>query len=283
MRKIIIITLFAISAVSYGQLIPGVVASSHYEEGSIFCAEYQLVYNAMVSKPTASIASAQNKMVTDLVSGGLWAKLNVFFVFANETNDNSEALIDWINPTNLSILEGSPTFISLQGFTGDGVDDCINTQFVPATDGGALYLASAANIGIYLRLDQNVNTVAFGTGTNTYLRPRSSGYANAYLHSTSGTSAISDNSSGLWVVDRPNADSLRVYHNGLLFDSELKSQNTSLPSSNLYYLSQSSGAGFSTNEVSIGFAGAYLSSSEIALLNAIVETYMDAIGKGVQP
>lgn len=73
------------------------VTSVTFEGGYI--AEYQAVYDAMVSPPPGNVAFQQNKMVRKLVADGVWTKLDIFYCYAQHTNDDGEALLDWKQPT----------------------------------------------------------------------------------------------------------------------------------------------------------------------------------------
>jgi hypothetical protein len=63
-----------------------------------FVSEYNVVYRAMTTKPAADVAEAQNDMVKTLVDNGRWSKLDIFYLYAQSTNDDGEALLDWKQP-----------------------------------------------------------------------------------------------------------------------------------------------------------------------------------------
>jgi hypothetical protein len=100
-------------------------------------AEYTAVYNELTTKPSDAIRDAQNAFVKALVDGGVWAKLDRLFVFAQTVNSASEALLDWLHPADAAkkaALISTPTFTALEGFTGDGIGKAISSEYNPTTD-----------------------------------------------------------------------------------------------------------------------------------------------------
>ena len=53
--------------------------------GGGYCAEYQAVYDLLDTKPGADTANAQNTLVTELKTAGVWAKGDLLYVFAQRT------------------------------------------------------------------------------------------------------------------------------------------------------------------------------------------------------
>jgi hypothetical protein len=108
-------------------------------QNSSFDADYQAVLNRAVALgytlPSASQRIKQNTLVLALKSGGIWTKLDVLYIFANDGGSNFGTL-NWKAPTlNQATLINSPTFTNNQGFTGNGTSSYINTNFNPATQG----------------------------------------------------------------------------------------------------------------------------------------------------
>lgn len=87
------------------------------------------------SLPSASVQTKQNTLLTSMKANGVWAKLDVFYVFAQD-GGSSFATLNWKNPAaNQAALVSSPTFVSNGGFTGNGTSSYIDTNFNPATQG----------------------------------------------------------------------------------------------------------------------------------------------------
>jgi hypothetical protein len=107
--------------------------------GLAYETEYQAILDKAIelgySLPSDAVKLKQNTLLTSLKSTGVWAKLDVFYVFAQD-GGSSFATLNWKNPAaNQAGIASSPTFTSNQGFTGNGTSSFIDTNFNPATQG----------------------------------------------------------------------------------------------------------------------------------------------------
>ncbi len=119
--------------------------------GGINWSSYWTALNAaMTNKPSQAYSMAANTFIEALVDGGVWAKLDRLFVFAAETNDGGEALLDWIHPTGTgALIVGSPAFTSCVGIKGDqSVNNYINSRYNPISV-NANYQQNSASIGAW--------------------------------------------------------------------------------------------------------------------------------------
>lgn len=123
-------------------------------QNSSFDADYQAVLTKAVALgynlPSASQQIKQNTLLLALKAGGIWNKLDVLYIFAND-GGSSFATLNWKNPNaNLATLPNTPTFITNQGFTGNGTSSYINTNFNPAI-GTNNYVLNNASRHIFVR------------------------------------------------------------------------------------------------------------------------------------
>ena len=131
--------------------------------------EYQPIYDLFTTKPDVSVADAQNTMVSSLVGAGLWDRMDIFYLFANNASDN--ALINWKNPGTYDADKvGASEFTTMEGYEGS-TGDFISTNFIPASN-GVNYALDSAGIGIYPRFDIQENNYLFGGASNTRCRFR---------------------------------------------------------------------------------------------------------------
>ena len=108
--------------------------------GESFDADYQAILNKGTALgytlPSAAVQAKQNTLLASLKASGVWAKLDVFYVFAVDNNASAFATLNWKNPNaNQSTLVSSPTFVSNGGFQGNGTSSYIDTNFNPTTQG----------------------------------------------------------------------------------------------------------------------------------------------------
>jgi hypothetical protein len=252
-----------------------------------FITEYQNVYNAMVNKPNSAYAARQNTLVKALVDASLWSgKFDLFYVFANVTNDASEAQINWITPGTYNCANISNTaFMALEGFKGDGVADYLNTGWDPSAN-SVNYDLSTCSMGLYQRLNIDENTAAMGAYGNedsqTYMQTRNSNTIYGMINSGEGNYVTITNSLGLLVLNRIDASYMSFYQNGTQLSNNSRADIRMIPSSTFHILTQKNWGGYSNNQVSMAFVGGLLSAVDISMLNSTFETYMDSNGKGVE-
>jgi len=137
--------------------------------------EYQAILDRATTLgytlPSDAVKLKQNTLLTSLKSTGVWAKLDVFYVFAQD-GGSAFATLNWKNPAaNQAGIASSPTFTSNQGFTGNGTSSYIDTNFNPLTQ-GAQYTQNDASRYFFThaisgtgRFDGNMNA-----GRNSIVR-----------------------------------------------------------------------------------------------------------------
>ena len=97
--------------------------------------------------PSSLVQGKQNRLVVDLKDAGIWSKLDTFAVFAGGSGagDVNFCLIDWKRLSQMTNVNGC-TF-SGNGFTGDGIDSYINTNFNLLTNSVNYTQDSASKFG----------------------------------------------------------------------------------------------------------------------------------------
>lgn len=127
--------------------------------GFAFDSDYQAILDRATvlgyTLPTLEQQNLQNTLLINMKADGVWAKLDVFYNFANNGSVGF-ATINWKNPSlYLASPTNNPTFTSNVGFTGGGTS-FINTNFMPSN--GVQYQQNNASRYLYLH-------TANGTGT----------------------------------------------------------------------------------------------------------------------
>jgi hypothetical protein len=107
--------------------------------GPTYDPDYQAILNRATTLgytlPSASVQAKQNTLLTSMKADGVWAKLDVFYVFAQDGGADFGTL-NWKNPNaNQSTLVNTPTFVSNGGLQGNGTSSYIDTNFNPVTQG----------------------------------------------------------------------------------------------------------------------------------------------------
>jgi hypothetical protein len=254
-----------------------------------FSAQYQAVYDSFTTPPSESVALAQNTMVQSLVDSGVWTKLDIFYLFAQESNGASEALLNWISPGVYNATAvSSPLWTSLEGYTGDGIADFINSNWNPSTD-ATNYAQNSASIGCYIRNNVEETVVDFGCnagGIFIYFYTRLGGDKSRINLNAGAQDTVSGqiDSRGFWVANRVLATEQDIYRNAIRTLNAAEN-STGVPNADLYALCHNSGGptSFTTKQMSCFFAGGGLTPTDITNFMNALETYMDSNGKGVIP
>jgi hypothetical protein len=246
-----------------------------------FCSAYRAVYNAMTNKPTNAIAVQQNLLVQTLITGGVWAKLDLFYLFANYSNTAGESYLNWVNNVLYTATNtGATAWTTLEGFTGDGAGDHLHLNFNPSTN-AVNFTKDACSMGVYMRLDKTEDGVAMGVGDGTQqatIIPRYSAGSGmvAYLNSiANGSDATVATGSGFFIITRQSS-STNVVDLG-----DVAITSTTIPNGDFHILGLLGGE-YSTNQISVAFLGGALSNAEVTIMNDAVEVYMDSNAKGVE-
>jgi len=262
--------------------------------GDQFCAEYGAVYMAMTNPPDADIAGQQDIMVRALVAGGVWTLLDVFYLFAQQSNAAGEALINWINPAVFTAtLHGTinPAFTSLEGFTGNPAQGAyINSNYNP-TPHGVNYTLNNACYGTYIRILGTqgafaVMGVMTGAGIiegySWFLPNRGSSGRYAIINSGSLPLDYDNTDLGTHIITRSDANNVDWDTPLNLYDVDQVSE--AISNENFYFLARNNNGvadSFYDGQLSCGFAGGHLDAAKRTILKNAVEAYMVSNGKGL--
>jgi hypothetical protein len=118
-----------------------------------FSAEYKAILAEGTAQgytlPSSSQQAKQNIFLKSLITSGVWAKLDLILVFAND-GSKEFGCINWKNPSGTkATLVNSPTFTMNAGFTGNGTSSYILTGYNP--DGTLNYKQNDASRMIYVK------------------------------------------------------------------------------------------------------------------------------------
>jgi hypothetical protein len=138
-------------------------------------ADYQAVLDRASSlgytAPSAAQQTLQNTLVTDLKTAGVWDKLDVFYVFATD-GDSDYATLNWKTPASFQATKvNSPTFISNEGYQGDGSSSHLDTNFNPKTHSTASsqYSIGAGGYNFQKPTSTYDNIIGVDNGSNDLL------------------------------------------------------------------------------------------------------------------
>jgi len=255
----------------------------------LFDADYRAVLNRgtalSYTLPTLAQQKLQNKLLMDMKTDGVWAKLDVFYNFAN--NGSIEfGTLNWKSPTTRqSTLIGSPNFISNQGIQGTGTS-YISTNFNPNLGGPNQYVRDNASRYFYLYQNSVSTNVSFDGGNSASVN----GISRANLDSqrinqgTSTLTGIPTNAfdftavKGMKSIHRTSSTNVELFNDTTQESRIATSVALSSGANNTiqFVLRGTSTTVFATHTVSMYAMGASLVSENAAFV-ADYNTYINAI------
>lgn len=256
--------------------------SSGYE----FIPESEAFFDELIVQP-----SQEQKIIYDqnlfrpLVDIGYYSLLDYLLVPGNLEQYNT---VNAVNPTaTAATVVNSPLYTSLEGWTGNGTTQYINTNFNAAIN-GVNFTRNDGCIGVYRRDNGAANSLEIGGNSATIANQiRTRGATNLYMakvNSSTGLgslSASSTDSRGLFHISRTGASAVEAFKNGVSVDTDTESSGV-VPSVNVYFLAANANGvavTFSVAQLSIVYYGS--SSIDPASISTILNGYMTAIGKNV--
>jgi hypothetical protein len=264
----------------YGQ---GILNSFSIPSGTSFDSDYQVILDKAVSLgytlPSSNTQTLQNTLLTSLKTDGVWDKLDIFYVFAVDNNASEFTTINWKNPNALvntptqSTLINAPAFTNKAGFTGNGADNYINTNYNPATqsinytlNNASRYYFPHAFVGT-TRVDGTlvsaVNSLVVGV-TNAH---RINAGTNTLTNALPVTSSINAKS-----IHRTSANDVSIYQ-GIIGSSSTQA-STVIFNSNQHILN--AGSVFALHTVAAYAMGASMISENTDFVNAW-DTYKSSL------
>ncbi len=171
-------------------------------------------------KPSPFYLFEIDYFIARLKIAGIWKQLDRLWIFATE--QQSHARVSLVNPNGINtpwpsnITEvNSPEWTKLQGYTGNGSNSYLNTNFV----NGTYYKLNSASIGFYINALNTASSgqdgVYDGTNITSLILNYSSGLDYADLNSlVNNISGTAKGKAGLYIMNRINNSSLALSFNG---------------------------------------------------------------------
>jgi hypothetical protein len=247
-------------------------------QNSSFDADYQAVLNRAVALgytlPTPAQQIIQNNLVLSLKAGGIWNKLDVLYIFANDGGSDFGTL-NWKAPTlNQATLINSPTFTANQGLQGNGTSSYIDTNFNAVTQ-GVNYVQD--NASRYLYLFQASSTGALdGKAVASINNMARTSTSNQRINQ--GTTALTGGSfdftatQGMKSIHRTNSTNVELFN--ATTQGSRTANSASMNSNNQLILR--SGASYGGHTISMYANGASLVAENTAFVNAF-NTYITSL------
>jgi hypothetical protein len=254
----------------------------------VFSPEALLYFNRFDIQPPLAVRKELAKFIDGLVSDGIYAKLDEFWIYAINTSHN--ALLGVKNYKNCSVL-GGMAFTTNRGFAGDFSNKALDTNYIPSVDKINFDLNSGS-IGVYNRVSSASNRVDIGcqnASSNVLALISGSTLVTNFKVAFNSISFFSigvlgSNTLGLIASVRTAANNVRTYKTGSFLNQALN--NSGIPSVRLYVGANNNNgslASATNNEYCFAFVGGLLTDANVISIATRLEIYLDYIGAGVMP
>lgn len=242
--------------------------------------------NGIVS-PFMEQQALQSTLISDLKTAGVWAKLDLFYMFKQSGSEDFKRR-NWINPATFDLVNaagGSITFTDDLGVSQSG-GGSLDSGYAIQTSGTNLS-QNSISIGAKNATNATVTTTTCEVGANP-------GDAGDIMLSTGWTSIQSRLSSGsissvvhttanhFFVATRRASLDSSYYKDGVELVNNTTTASVPIGATSRIFLLASSGSGntsaFHTNQtLEMAFVGGGLTNQEVADMHTAIQTYTDAI------
>jgi len=243
------------------------------------------LFARMDVQPTDERKRLISNMIDSLQLYSIWDSLDIFYMLASY--DEQSSLLNWVSTSFNAIAYNNPEFSIDTGWTGNGSNTYINTNYTPSTD-AVHYKLNNGTIGCYVNSNELVdNKALFGikdgvAGYVGVLVRTSPTVFETYINSISVAYYNHDSYiTGMVTLKRSSATSVTIYKNQLYLTGN-NIPSTILPVGDVYLLTMNNYAGrFTTNTLSSFYIAGGLSHTQILKLHELTEWYLDELGSGM--
>jgi len=227
---------------------------------------YQAILNNASSRgviqPSANEKTIQNALVKNLIDDGIWARLDAFYMCANNITDATGgfALINWKNPSsNYGTSTALPSISPKSGFTGNGSTQFVNLNFNATA--GTNFANPNGSFGVWVGTLAGVASPVIAAGlANNRIRNGSSIISGATVTTPNYTS-------NSFLHLNKTSGAVVSFRNGI---STSGSNVTWVADNNSFnLLKYNDSTSFGTSQIKVAFIGGDLASFAITFYNRI--------------
>lgn len=254
--------------------------------------EYLAYEGAMSTTPSTTWREAGSQLFIDLRAAlgvvSLNAALDFMYILAAETEQ--AGLLNAANPgAHTATNVNSVAFEASRGFTGNGTNSYLNTNYNP-TASAINFARNNAALGVYSRTNIANNTY-FDIGAGGFLQVAANintraaaGVANGSINAADGQfSANNPNSLSLHVLNRSASNVTVMYKAGNQIGNVSTTLSTGIPNRNFYICAANTNPNYSVRQLAFAFTGRAMNATEQLNFYTAVQTFMAAIGAQVTP
>ena len=240
--------------------------------------ETRALVAAMTVPPAGARVAQIDTLIKSLKAADVWRLLDVLYLLA--AHDSQAARLNWKSPGAFTLSPfNAPTFLADRGYTGDGVTAYIDTGYNPGDGGNHNLKRDSAFAAIWTRTEivDPVSGFDFGGG-DIAIGPFGSSKTAYFTRLNSGSLSVPlVGNANFYSCSRSNANNYDVYQGASLLTTHNLASSAVVDSS-LTFFKRNGASAFTSNQISVGMAGAALTAAQIAALYAALAIYMAALG-----
>lgn len=243
--------------------------------GGAFDPDANALFARMSSQPDGARKKLISGTIVALKAAGIWSKLDALYLFA--AHDSQAALLNWISTSYNATSLSSPTFTTDRGFTGNGSNAYINSNFNPSAASTPNFVQNSAHVSLWSRTPGGSSQPDLGSvagDTSIYCR-NTLAQARYQVNDTASTTLSNSDGSGHFLAVRPNSSNKILYRNGGSLGSTSQA-SSAVENSSIYFLRRASS--YSSRELAAGSIGASLDGTEATAFYNAIQAYMTAVG-----
>ena len=239
-----------------------------------------------ITDPGTTRKNLYAALIDGLVADGVWSLLDALWLHASDIV--ATAKVNLTSSSYLCTQYGTVTFTADRGIAGDGSTGYFATGFIPSSAGGN-YALNSASYGVYDRTSSTASDALTQIGAQDSSNNRSFLLLNwtgliADINASGLGSAITNSQhQGSWALSRTTSSLTTVYKNGSAFGTNTPA-SAALTTVQFYICARNlsnAGYGYSTDQLAASWIGGGFTTTQLAALQARINTYMTGIGANV--
>lgn len=246
--------------------------------GKVIKGETQALIARMTTKPSQARIVLIDALITSLMDGGVWTKLDALYLTAAHTAQAAQ--LNWKSSNFTLTPVNDPTFTTDRGYAGNATSSYLNTNYTITTDGS--FAQNNGSLGVWVNQNVTDVTTYIEIGTSRNLISARTAGLNLSLRSasTSSDSVSVASAIGHSMFSRDNSANFVGYKNGASVGT-LTRASASLTAQDVYIGARNNAGvadSFSNRRIGAAHIGVALSGSEVTTLYNALNTYLTALG-----
>ena len=243
--------------------------------GGSYDTDAQAYFTALPSDPGTTFKDAWNQCVIDLKAAGIYSKCIALYPLPGTSAGNNA--VNAKNPGTYDITWSGTITHDSNGFTGNGGAVHGATGITPSSH----MTLNDTHLSVYCRTTAASSNPDMGCiATDRINLAVRIGSNTITEHGSNFIVSANSDGKGFYVTTRRSNTDLELYKNGSTMSTNTGAGGGSLPNT-ILAVGGSTGQGGSNHNIAFASVGSSLTDTEVANFHTAIETFQDALGRGV--